>query len=104
MTATMQTFLKNIRSNPRFLYSAIAGFSTADTMEFFENLGVRLKTERGNRVFPVSDRAADIVDALSAFAKGAGARYQKGRVREDPIRGRGRGSCCIGRWGNHRLY
>ena len=75
-----ETFLKNIRSNPRFLYSAIAGFSTADTMEFFENLGVRLKTERGNRVFPVSDRAADIVDALSAFAKGAGARYQKGRV------------------------
>lgn len=49
-------------------------------MEFFENLGVRLKTERGNRVFPVSDRAADIVDALSAFAKSAGARYQKGRV------------------------
>lgn len=75
-----ETFLKNIRSNPRFLYSAIAGFSTADTMEFFENLGVRLKTERGNRVFPVSDRAADIVDALSTFAKGAGARYQKGRV------------------------
>ena len=75
-----ETFLKNIRSNPRFLYSAIAGFSTADTMEFFENLGVRLKTERGNRVFPVSDRAADIVDALSAFAKSAGARYQKGRV------------------------
>ncbi|MGI5905161.1 MAG: NAD(P)/FAD-dependent oxidoreductase [Candidatus Pararuminococcus gallinarum] len=75
-----ETFLKNIRSNPRFLYSSIAGFSTADTMEFFENLGVRLKTERGNRVFPVSDRAADIVDALSAFAKSAGARYQKGRV------------------------
>ncbi len=75
-----ETFLKNIRSNPRFLYSAIAGFSTADTMEFFENLGVRLKTERGNRVFPVSDRAADIVDALSTFAKSAGARYQKGRV------------------------
>ena len=44
-----ETFLKNIRSNPRFLYSAIAGFSTADTMEFFENLGVRLKTERGNK-------------------------------------------------------
>ena len=58
------SFLKAVRRNPRFLYSAINRFSTADTMAFFEGLGVPLKTERGNRVFPVSDRAADIVDAL----------------------------------------
>ncbi len=56
--------MKNIPTNSRFLYSALAGFSAYDTIEFFENLGVPLKTERGNRVFPVSDKASDIVNAL----------------------------------------
>ncbi|MCI8697794.1 MAG: NAD(P)/FAD-dependent oxidoreductase [Oscillospiraceae bacterium] len=50
--------------NGKFLYSAFDRFGPADTMAFFEGLEVKLKTERGNRVFPVSDRAADIVDAL----------------------------------------
>ena len=59
-----ETLLQNIRSNPRFLYSAFAQFTTADTKAFFEGRGVPLKTERGNRVFPVSDRATDIVDCL----------------------------------------
>ncbi len=62
-------FLSNVRTNPRFLYSALYAFSPADTMEFFENLGVPLKTERGNRVFPVSDKAVDVVDALNKFLK-----------------------------------
>ncbi len=56
--------LANVPGNPRFLYSALNGFSPADTKAFFEKAGVPLKTERGNRVFPVSDRAADIVNAL----------------------------------------
>ena len=56
--------MANIPGNPRFLYSALNRFSPADTKAFFENAGVPLKTERGNRVFPVSDRAADIVNAL----------------------------------------
>lgn len=43
--------------NPRFLYSALGGFGPADVMDFFENHGVALKTERGNRVFPQSDKA-----------------------------------------------
>lgn len=55
----------------RFLYSAIWGFTPEDAMAFFEGLGVPLKTERGQRVFPQSDRAGDIVDALIGFAKGA---------------------------------
>ena len=59
-----ETLLKNIRHNPRFLYGAFNSFGSEDTMEFFEAHGVPLKTERGNRVFPVSDRARDIVDAL----------------------------------------
>ena len=59
-----ENIMKNIPTNSRFLYSALAGFSAYDVMDFFESLGVPLKTERGNRVFPVSDKAADIVNAL----------------------------------------
>ena len=57
-------FLKNVISNPKFLYASISNFSTEDTKSFFEGLGVELKTERGRRVFPVSDKAQDIVMAL----------------------------------------
>jgi len=56
--------LAAIPRNGRFLFSAFSRFSPQDAMDFFEGLGVPLKTERGKRVFPVSDRAADIVDAL----------------------------------------
>ncbi|MBE6674073.1 MAG: NAD(P)/FAD-dependent oxidoreductase [Ruminococcaceae bacterium] len=59
-----QELLKNIISNPKFLYAAFSNFDTSDTKAFFENLGVPLKTERGRRVFPVSDKALDIVFAL----------------------------------------
>lgn len=61
---TSDDFFANIPTNPRFLYSAYAGFNSQDCMDFFERLGVPLKTERGNRVFPVSDKAEDIVHAL----------------------------------------
>lgn len=66
-----QEFLRHVRTNPRFLYSAIAAFSPADTMAWVESLGVPLKTERGRRVFPVSDRAEDIRAALCRWAQGA---------------------------------
>ncbi len=59
-----EEFLRNVPTNPRFLYGALNRFSTADTKAFFETEGVPLKTERGKRVFPCSDRAQDIVDAL----------------------------------------
>ncbi|MDD6799857.1 MAG: NAD(P)/FAD-dependent oxidoreductase [Firmicutes bacterium] len=61
---TLDEFLKNIPTNPRFLYSAFNAFPPSEVMNFFESRGVRLKVERGNRVFPESDRAADIVNAL----------------------------------------
>lgn len=61
-------FLNNVVTNPRFLYSAVSAFTPRDVMDFFESRKVPLKTERGNRVFPVSDRAYDIVDALGAYA------------------------------------
>ena len=58
-------FLTNVPTNPRFLYAALNRFSTSDTMDFFEGCGVPLKVERGRRVFPVSDKAGDVVKALS---------------------------------------
>lgn len=60
----LQTLEENIPNNARFLYGAFSRWSPQDTMAFFEELGVPLKTERGRRVFPVSDKAADIVNAL----------------------------------------
>ncbi len=58
------TLIANIPKNGRFLYSAFDNWSSRDTMQFFEGNGVPLKTERGNRVFPTSDKAVDIVDCL----------------------------------------
>ncbi len=60
----LPTLIANTPGNGKFLYSAFSGFLPQDTMAFFESLGVPLKTERGNRVFPISDKAVDIVDAL----------------------------------------
>ncbi len=59
-----RTVMKNLPKNSSFMFSALSRFSPSDTMAFFEELGVPLKTERGNRVFPVSDKAQDIVNAL----------------------------------------
>ena len=70
----MQEFLTHVPQNPRFLYSALGAFSIQDTMNFFEELGVPLKTERGNRVFPVSDRSHDIANALERAYAHAGGR------------------------------
>ena len=76
------TLLLNIPKNPRFLYSAFGAFNTADVMSFFEKAGVPLKTERGNRVFPVSDKAVDIVDALVKKAKQAGVKIINATISE----------------------
>lgn len=57
-------FINNVVRNPKFLYSAINRFSSADTISFFNEHDCPLKTERGNRVFPVSDRSSDIIDCL----------------------------------------
>lgn len=65
----IDTFISNVPTNPRFLYSAINNFDCQDTIEFFKDLGLETKTERGNRVFPVSDRAMDVADTLATFVK-----------------------------------
>lgn len=68
----VQTYIRNVPVNGRFLYSAINNFTPQDAMDFFENLGLPLKTERGNRVFPLSDKALDVVDVLHDFVIGNG--------------------------------
>lgn len=60
----VDTLILNTPKNARFLYSAFSKFPPSSVMNFFENCNVPLKTERGNRVFPCSDKAVDIVDAL----------------------------------------
>ena len=78
----IDTLIANVPENGRFLYSAFSGFAPQDTMTFFESLGVSLKTERGNRVFPVSDKASDIVDALVKTAKRGGAEIIQGTAKK----------------------
>lgn len=74
--------IANVPTNGRFLYGAFSKFMPSDTIEFFEDMGVSLKVERGNRVFPVSDKAVEIVDALNSFSQDAGVKRIKGRVTE----------------------
>ncbi len=77
----VQTVIENVPKNPRFLYAALSNFTPADVKAFFEDLGVPLKTERGNRVFPVSDKAADIVDALRTYTKRGGVKLVEEEVK-----------------------
>ena len=77
-----QDVLQNVPTNPRFLYSALAGFSPADARAFFEQYGCALKTERGNRVFPVSDRSQSVLDALVRFLHEAHVQLLPRRVTE----------------------
>ena len=65
----IETFISSVPANARFLYSAISKLTPKDTIDFFENLGLRLKTERGNRVFPESDRSHDVVNTLVKYVK-----------------------------------
>lgn len=72
----LKSFFQHVPGNPKFLYGALNRFSPADTIAFFEDLGVPLKTERGNRVFPVSDRAHDVANALENALRRAGVRMR----------------------------
>ena len=68
----MDTLFASVTSNPKFLYSAFYGFTNEQTMEFFESLGLRIKTERGNRVFPASDHSSDVIRVLEQEMKRLG--------------------------------
>ncbi len=73
-------FIANTPVNGRFLYSALKNFSNNDLMEFFENRGVKLKEERGGRIFPVSDKSSDILNALVASMKSQNVKIVQGRA------------------------
>ena len=64
-TADSAEIIKNIPSNGKFLYSALKSFSSADTVNFFEKIGVKTKIERGGRIFPESDAAKEVIEALT---------------------------------------
>ena len=72
---TIEEFMPNVLTNPRFLYSSLNALSPYEVMGFFEECGVPLKVERGERVFPVSDHSSDIVNALVQKAKDSGCRF-----------------------------
>lgn len=61
----METLFDSVCTNRKFLYSAFYGFTNRDAIDFFEGCGMKTKTERGNRVFPVSDHSSDVIAALS---------------------------------------
>ncbi len=67
------TFMQNVPVNNKFLYSAVNNFPPYEIIDFFENNGLKTKIERGNRVFPISDKAADVVDTMKEFAASYGA-------------------------------
>ena len=77
-----QEILKNIPRNGRFLYSAMAAQPPASVMDFFEKNGCELKTERGNRVFPQSDKAVSVLECLQSRMRRLGVTVQTARVSE----------------------
>ena len=77
---TPEGVLNHVPRNSRFLYSAVTRFPPAAVMEYFERLGVPLKTERGGRVFPCSDKSADVIDALFRALKKAGVTIRHDRA------------------------
>ena len=88
--STNEELMQNVTTNPKFLYASFSRLSSRDVCDFFEGEGVPLKVERGKRVFPVSDKAVDIVDALvracrregvkTVFDKAKGIDTENGRV------------------------
>ncbi len=79
--------IANVPTNGRFLYGAFSKFMPSDTMDLLDDLGVDLKIERGNRIFPVSDKASDIVDALNKYSQTGDTKRIKGTVKELIIEG-----------------
>lgn len=84
----METLFQNMVSNPKFLYSSFYGFSNFDIMDMLEQGGCPLKTERGSRVFPVSDKSSDVIQAFSGKLKELGVEIHlreevKGLILED---------------------
>lgn len=78
--SSVREVIAAVPTNPKFLYSALNAFPPAEVMAFYEGLGVKLKTERGRRVFPVSDSANEVADALAAWMRSNGVRVDRSRA------------------------
>lgn len=91
--ADVEELLNHVVSNRKFLYSAFYGFSNRDMIELLENAGLPLKTERGNRVFPVSDKSSDVIRTLQRLLNDAGVQIHLGCRAEAVLTD---GSACTG--------
>ena len=80
--ADTDELMKNVTANGRFLYSAFSNCGTTDVISFFEGIGVELKTERGGRVFPKSDKAGDVVHAMRDYLQKLGVQIKTAEVRD----------------------
>ena len=81
--ADIEAFFRAMNSNPKFMYSGFYSFTNDQVIQFFEDLGVQTKIERGYRVFPVSDHSSDVINALSREMKRLGVQiYLHSEVRE----------------------
>ncbi len=81
-TADMSEFIKNVPTNGKFLYSAFSRFTNEDLISLLNSLGLKTKEERGGRVFPVSDRAKDVVEALEKYALAENTRLVNTKAKE----------------------
>lgn len=77
---SVEDLIGNMTKNASFMYSAFYGFTNLDTIEFFESIGVKTKVERGNRVFPVSDKSRTVVDALHRWVRDLGVKIIRDQV------------------------
>lgn len=80
-SASIEDFIANTAVNANFLYSAFYSFTNTDLMDMLESAGLKLKTERGGRVFPVSDKAVDVRNTLLNLAKESGVHIVHGEVK-----------------------
>ena len=80
-SASMEDFIANTAVNASFMYSAFYSFTNTDIMDIIESEGVKLKEERGGRIFPVSDRASDVRNALVSFASKQGVKFLHAEVK-----------------------
>ncbi|MBQ7224648.1 MAG: NAD(P)/FAD-dependent oxidoreductase [Clostridia bacterium] len=79
---TPREFLEKVVTNPKFLYGALYAFTPEDTVNILESNGTKTKVERGNRVFPLSDKASDVTKAFVKYAQNAGVVFEQGNVTE----------------------
>ena len=90
-SCNLETFMSNVPTNSKFLYGALSRFSPQDAIDFFEKNGLKLKIERGNRVFPQSDKAIDVVKVFENLVQETGCKVLNNRVKKLIVNNK---KCC----------